>query len=108
MVCEICGKEIEESKYSNGVICSSGCFYEHFWLSVIRDYIELPEVFAIINNSVYVIEQENIPDCCKGYYGQEFKIKYNDGRVITTTNLWLRGEIPAKFRIALKNNAEFI
>ena len=108
MVCEICGKEIEKSKYSNGIICSSECFDEHFWLSVIREFIDMPETFAIIDGWCYRIEDENVAECCKGFYGNKHIIKYNDGKTITTTNLWTNGEIPNKYRIVLKNNAEFV
>ena len=31
MKCEICGKEIEKSSYTNADLCSSECFKIHFW-----------------------------------------------------------------------------
>ena len=87
MKCEICGKEIEQSNYNNGIICSSDCFTEHFWLSLIREYIEEPETFAIINGESYRIEDEAVPQSCKGFYGNKHIIRYNNGKIITTTNL---------------------
>ena len=108
MNCQICGKEIESSSYSGGIICSSNCHHELFWLEKIREYIEHPETFAIIDGNSYRIESENVPESLKGFYGNKHTIKYNDGRIITTTNLWTNGEIPTKYRIVLKDNAEFV
>ena len=108
MNCEICGKEIERSSYNSGIICSNDCFTEHFWLSIIREFIEDPKTFAIIDGESYRIEDENVPPSCKGFYGAPHTIKYSDGRIIHTTNLWTNGTIPNKYRIVLKDNAAFI
>ena len=42
-----------------------------------------------------------------GHGGAEFIIRYHDGRLITTTNLWAGGPIPDHFRERLPDNAEF-
>jgi hypothetical protein len=44
----------------------------------------------------------------RGFRGQQFSIKFLDGREVTTTNLWYQGEIPKRFRGRLPDNAEFI
>ena len=44
----------------------------------------------------------------RGMGGQEFRIRFQDGRIVTTRNLWSIGEIPAEYREALPDNAEFI
>lgn len=43
-----------------------------------------------------------------GHSGSEFRIRFDDGRVVTTTNLWAGGEIPEHFRDRLPNNAVFL
>ena len=37
MKCIICGKEIERSMYSHKPLCSSECFDEDFWNTVLND-----------------------------------------------------------------------
>ena len=108
MKCEICNKTIKESSYSCGILCKNdACFKEHFWLSIIREYIEDPDSFAIIDGKSYRIGLEEIPEALKGFYGAPYTIKYFNGKIIHTTNLWTNGTIPNKYRIVLKDNASF-
>ena len=50
MKCEICGKEIEKSSYSNAILCSSECFGKHFWNEIVKDKNNR----IIINGNCYV------------------------------------------------------
>lgn len=102
MKCVICGKEIKDSKYGHKVLCSSECFSEDFWNTA------LDEDAIIINGCCY-------HDCGRkdkdykgflGYNGREFTIKFNDGRIITTNNLWHNGTVPADRNIS--DNAVFV
>lgn len=43
-----------------------------------------------------------------GHAGRTFGIQFNDGRLVTTNNLWCGGDIPEIFREALPDNARFI
>ena len=43
-----------------------------------------------------------------GYCGAKHMIKFKDGRVIATKNLWCQGEIPKQWKEKLKDNAEFV
>jgi hypothetical protein len=43
----------------------------------------------------------------RGFGGGKFVVKFFDGRVVTTTNLWCQGEISPEYRDRLPNNAEF-
>ncbi len=55
-------------------------------------------------------ESPSTPNNQRGYYGKKFIIEFFDkkrGR-IKTTNLWLNGTIPERFRDRLEDNAKFI
>jgi hypothetical protein len=41
----------------------------------------------------------------KGFGGVKWCIRFFDGRVVTTTSLWGRGDVPAEFRDQLPDNA---
>lgn len=43
-----------------------------------------------------------------GHGGDTFVIKFNDGREMTTTNLWHQGEIPLFWCQLLPDNATFV
>lgn len=87
MKCVICGKEIEKSKYTNAVLCSSECFKRLFWKEALDDEA------LIIDGECYHVEPEK-KHGVKGFGGREFTIQKADGEIIKTTNLWHQGEIP--------------
>lgn len=43
-----------------------------------------------------------------GMGGQSVIIRFNDGRVVITNDLWHRGTIPTRFANVLSNNAEMV
>jgi len=106
MECSICGKEIEKSKFYNAVLCSDECFKKNFWNEKV-DYMDDERVVRI-DGYHYFIEPENDTGAFRGYGGSFFKIKFFDGRIIETTNLWSQGKIPQEYRGILYDNAEFI
>ena len=106
MICEICGKEIEKSYYSDNVLCSTECFKKHYWLEFVEKKNDKDMVRC--NGTHYVIGDENSKSCFRGFDGRRFKICFFDGRVIETTNLWCQGDIPEEFRKELKDNAVVI
>lgn len=74
---------------------------KEFWNNV------LDENAVVIAGNCYHIEPDDKPQCgFLGYNGTEFKIKFRDGRVVVTHNLWHNGEIPEE--LGIQNNAEFI
>lgn len=104
MNCEICGKEITESRYTNAVLCSSDCFTRNYWRQIIAE----KEKHIIINGHCYCDGGETEEsDKYSGYSGRRFWIRFFDGVVFTTNNLWCQGEIPKEFRKELPDNAEF-
>ncbi|MCL2255977.1 MAG: hypothetical protein FWC11_03865, partial [Firmicutes bacterium] len=63
---------------------------------------------ARINSCHYFIQPDDPTAAFQGYGGQLHKIKFFDGRIIETKNLWSQGQIPTEYRDVLPNNAEFI
>lgn len=106
MRCEICGKEIDRSYYSNAILCSSECFHDHYWLERVHNQDSPTQV--VINGCVYQIGEEDSMSSFRGFDGARFEIEFYDGRKVVTTNLWSNGEIPEKFRELIKDNAKFI
>ena len=108
IICRECGKREDVSRWGdsieNDLVEKQLCFYCDFWIEKIN-IKDKPNV-ARINNNHYVIEPNNA--FFKGYGGQEFTIKFNDGKIVTTHNLWYQGKIPEIFRDRLPNNAKFI
>ena len=85
--------------------------HDEFWQDRIAKDAEYPEEVAIIQGHHYVIGGEKeftgFGRGVRGFSGRKFQIKFFDGRVVTTTNLWTQGRIPPKFRHQLPDNAEF-
>ena len=61
-----------------------------------------------VDGRLYWIGEERVTGMPRGCYGEKFRIRFHDGREITTTNLWVNGEIPAEFRAELPDNAVFL
>ncbi|HRJ96875.1 MAG TPA: hypothetical protein PLL78_09325 [Fimbriimonadaceae bacterium] len=80
-----------------------------FWQ---RTLDELPTgLIAIYRGEAYKIgeefEENRKPGqkSAKGSGGRRFRIRFSDGREVLTTNLWVRGRIPAVLRTLLADNA---
>ena len=98
MKCEICGKEIKESSYYDGILCSdSKCFSAWFWKNALDDEA------IIIDQNCYHAAPSTIT---RGFAGRRFKIRMLGGKIIETTNLWHQGRIPDEFYRS--DNAEFL
>lgn len=103
MKCEVCGKEIEKSKYTNKLLCSDKCFTTNFW----NDIATHKDEYLIIKGSSYYVADENATGPFRGFGGRLSKIKKYSGEIITTTNLWTQGNIPEEFREKIPDNAEW-
>jgi hypothetical protein len=75
-----------------------------------REYVfKADEPFvARIDGQHYVICDESPDVQLRGFGGDPFEIKFHDGRVVKTTNLWCQGAIPERFRDRLPDNAVFL
>jgi hypothetical protein len=80
-------------------------FHFEFWIEKYNMRTE-PDVVRI-DGKHYIIGEED-SRAMRGFDGRESKIKFFDGREVTTTNLWHQGEIPSAAEPWLPNNAEFV
>ena len=108
--CKRCGKH-EKNTYFKDVhdrlLASRLCHTCDYWQQkiAIRDRKNV----ARIGGTHYVITPETSgPNHCKGFGGDRYKIRFDDGRVVETTNLWCQGGIPADVRADLPDNAVFL
>lgn len=115
-VCSVCGKPIDFSKAyyrgEYGYACSSECFHENFWeeKKVWRDNGDITEERAVVircGGKHYLLYPKGANDQCSGFGGREFSFYVQNGphagKVITSTNVWCQGEIPAE--VDLPDNA---
>ena len=56
----------------------------------------------------YRIGKEGVRGLFQGFGGARFRIRFNDGREVESTNLWCQGHIPDAFKERLPDNAEFL
>ena len=106
MKCRICGKEFNKIRWLKPYedICSDKCYSTNFWNEIASD----KDNHIFIDGVSYLIAPEDDDSPFRGSAGRNFKIKFDDGKIVETTNLWCQGEIPEEFRDILKDNAKFI
>jgi hypothetical protein len=63
---------------------------------------------ARINGVHYSVGPEGVSEIGRGSGGVLFIIRFHDGRVIATRNLWCQGEIPVAWKKELPDNATFV
>lgn len=105
--CKLCGK-LEHAGYikdtKERLIANAVCFDCDFWDSKLK-LLNDPKVVRI-KGFHYSIGPAT--GCSMlGFGGRLFRIKFFDGRIVETNNLWCQGEIPERFREALPDNARF-
>ena len=101
-ICPCCNSEyIKDLLETYFYDCCGDC---SFWLEKLYLPQEYSKKQVIVNGTHYMLSNSSI----KGFAGATFKIKFFDGRVIKTSNLWSQGKIPRHFKSVLKDNAVFI
>ena len=108
--CCLCGK-YEENQYRDELasvlaglkLCHTCNFWrEHFE----EDLFKRPKYSWCISNGVhYVIGPENDNTMFRGFGGAHVTIKFFDGTVRETTNLWCQGDITKPWDEVMKDNA---
>jgi hypothetical protein len=95
-----------------GLYCKA-CISHKTWLDAIKRAWEPDQVR--VDGHLYEIHPEPIykedeprPTGGRGFGGAEWEIKFDDGRVVVTRNLWSIGDIPDEYREALPGNAKFV
>lgn len=82
------------------------CFGCAFWKNVIKGDRNSKRA-VVVNGGHHWIGNEKSSGF-KGFGGAKWKIRFNDGREVETTNLWHQGTIPEHFREDLPDNATFL
>lgn len=110
--CGICGKH-ETGSWDQPCVDelqeAGLCFHCSFWQPKIsaaanRD----PNAVRVKGVHYWIGDESSRARWFRGFAGQRFRIRFHDGREVTTTNLWCQGAIPERFRPQLPDNAEFI
>jgi hypothetical protein len=104
--CKHCGKPLfkgRESVMSDEELC----FTCDFWLN---DHNLRTDRNVTVDGTVYWIGEEPTEIGYKpflGHGGSLFRIEKFSGEKISTTNLWCRGRVPARFKDLYPDNAKF-
>lgn len=100
MKCEVCGKDILRSQYSNCNICSSECHTKYFWKQFIKSINE--RKVLIDGSEVFIYEPHDISK--ESFSGRQFELKFNDKHVEISNYIWFVGTIPLEFKQQLPDN----
>lgn len=100
MKCEVCGKDILWSQYSNCTICSSKCHTKYFWKNFIKYKNE--KHLLIDGDSVFTYDPHDISK--EKFEGRQFELKFNDKHVEISNYIWFVGSIPSEFKEQLPDN----
>ena len=111
--CSVCGERDDTNKYLDDtrmrLIFRGVCFECDFWWNLIL-LKDDPNSIRIEGHHFFISEEKLPNDQLHwaGFSGREFEIKFNDGRMIETNNLWSQGTIPDRFKKQLNDNAYFV
>lgn len=90
------------------MLAANICSNCHFW----REYVEKrddPHIARIKGLHYWANPPTGQKDTrFNGFAGQNFHIRFHDGREIETNDLWHQGDIPLIFRNRLPDNADFV
>jgi len=81
-------------------------FVRRYWLDLVDRKFQPYSVR--IDGEHYMIAREDATGAFRGHSGRKFTIRFDDGRTVTTTNLWSQGTIPEEFKSDLPDNARFL
>lgn len=105
--CATCGAEEDAAHWMNSkdLARSKQCQTCFTWTARLADRDD-PNV-ARICGILFVIAPETDAQTSRGHGGRRFKIDFDDGRTVITSNLWYVGPIPYNFRVQLPDNAHW-
>lgn len=108
MKCPVCGKEIGKTFSDERCLKDKGmCFSCDFWKTLLEeDSRRKPHTWCVIDGTHYVVGSEN-DSGSRGFGGDKFVIRFHDGTIVTTTNLWCQGEVDDYWKSKFPNNADF-
>lgn len=109
--CRRCGKTAD-GHWAEGcqkrLMADGSCFNCNFWIEKI-EIRDRPNVVRVKGqHHIYKADLPAKQPWPAGNGGSEYRIRFLDGREVTTCNLWNQGDIPEWIRHELPDNAEFI
>lgn len=81
---------------------------KRFWKCLIAERDNPKHVVVKATHYQIGPEDQSIRRQWRGFHGDRYNIRFNDGRTVTSTNMWCQGAIPAQLRDDLPDNAEFV
>lgn len=113
--CQICGADEAlhwDPQTEAQLRAHQMCFRCNFWREKVEWRAANNPKAAVIHGRHFMVEPAVKTELHKrelGYGGQPFTIRFHDGRVERTNNLWHQGTIPNGYwRDRLPDNAEFV
>lgn len=102
--CSKCGKLTDIERLVPGM-----CFTCGFWHEKLAPHIRDSErTVRTPDGKHYSIGDKKDRGTMRGFGGRSFYVRFNDGRLEKTNNMWHQGTIPPEFREELPSNAELI
>lgn len=109
ITCRECGETSEENSGDLAqLVRQQLCFICDHWTKMVALHDD-PRTVRI-QGKQYTLGPEEAGSSAnmRGFGGLSFLIRFRNGRTVSSTNLWLNGEIPRRFRGRLPDNAEFL
>lgn len=63
---------------------------------------------VIVDGQHYMLGDEKSRSYFRGFGGNKFTIRFHDGHMAVSTNLWFQGVVPERWRPQLPDNAVFV
>ena len=108
MNCTNCGK-LQESGYKSSIgalmISKDLCFHCAFWTERVALDQNNPDAVVAAGKHYIIGPEQPSYQGGRGFGGSHFRIFFQDGRVVDSTNLWMQGTIPESFRALMPDNA---
>jgi hypothetical protein len=84
--------------------------HDEFWAPRVEIYEKAKDGhgLAIIGGQWLTVGGVRYPARGGGFAGRHFRIRFNDGTVVDTCDLWSSGIVPPFWRETIKDNAEFL
>lgn len=102
--CRECGEPERPSAWSDGAQLARAqlCRRCHYWHEAIALAAD-PRSVRVRGVHWFIGAEDERGT--RGFGGRRFRVRFLDGREALTSNLWHQGEIPARFRDRLPDNA---
>lgn len=111
--CALCAEKHElhwNNETNESLVARQLCFNCGFWDDHLKaDAAEDKKRFVIVKGTHYLISRDDPQNYrWSGFGGSKFIIKFHDGRIVTSRNLWCQSAIPHHFRDKMPDNAVFL